>query len=446
MSYAPHSSQSVSEMLKSIGISSIEELYKDIPDDVLAASCNLPHGLSEYEVLKQFKEYAAKNSDSLVQFAGGGFYDHYVPPAVDYIASRGEFYTAYTPYQPEASQGTLQALYEYQTAVCELTGMDVSNASLYDGGTALIEAILMTFRKTKKQKVIVDRGVNPVYIQMLETSCRHRDYEIVYINCKGISTDMEALDSAVDERTAAVVVENPNFFGEINDFSVLAEAVHQNKALFIMSVYPVSLGILKTPEEMGADIVTAEGQSLGNYLNFGGPYLGIIASREKLIRGLPGRIAGKTIDTRGRDAYVLTLQAREQHIRRQKATSNICSNQNLCALRSLVFLSLLGPDGMRDLAVTNHSSACYMKEQLEKINGVTVENNSFFNTMVISLPKDAENVYSTMLQKNISFGIPLHTLYPSDAGMKNRLLVTVTEKRSENEIDTAAKTLAEALA
>jgi len=362
---------------------------------------------------------------------------------IDHLSGRAEFYTAYTPYQPECSQGTLQALFEYQTAICRLTGLDVSNASLYDGGTACAEAAMMALRVTGRKKIIVDGCVNPFSRQVLKTYLFNLDVEIVEIAPVKGMLDRAGLAGVLDETVAAVLVQNPNFFGTVDDFSALAGQVHALGALLIASVYPISLGILKSPGEMGVDIAIGDGQSLGNPLSFGGPSFGFIAARKSFIRNMPGRIVGETVDRNGKRGFVLTLQAREQHIKRHKATSNICSNQGLCALRGLIFLSSVGRQGLADLARLNRDKAEYAKARLSRIPGVTVlQSAPTFNEFTLCLPASAETVVTGMLKEGIAAGVPLGPYYE---GSDNCLVVTVTEKRSKKEIDHFARLLEAAL-
>ncbi len=442
MAYLPHNENEIAEMLSAIGVKSVEGLYASIPSELRAKSFAIPEGLSEIEAESYFRRLADANRVDPVNFLGGGYYDHYIPAAVDALSSRGEFYTAYTPYQPEASQGTLQALYEYQTAVCNLTGMDVSNASLYDGGSAIAEAVLMAMRLTRRTKIVVDGGVHPLHLRIVRTYLQNLESRIVVLNGRDYGTDRLALTQAIDDETAAVVVQNPNFFGAADDYTDVAGLAKSKGALTVVSTYPVALGLLKTPGEMEADIAVAEGQSLGLPLSFGGPYLGMIACRESYVRQLPGRIVGATKDRDGKRAFVLTLQAREQHIRREKATSNICSNQGLCALRAGIYLSLLGSTGIRELAALIRDKAAYAKSRLAAISGVTVPDYPCFNEFVVRLPKPAKDVAALLLDKGFAAGIPLDGFYPERG---NELLVAVTEKRTREEIDRLSGALEAAL-
>jgi glycine dehydrogenase subunit 1 len=361
----------IKAMMDTVGVSSFDELFAAIPAELQAPDPAIPDGLSEMEMLAVLRRLSARNAAHLVNFCGGGFYDHFIPSAVGQLAGRGEFFTAYTPYQPEASQGTLQAIYEYQTAMVRLTGMEVSNASLYDGGTALFEAVTMAMRLTDRTAVVIGAGVNPIYRTMLRSYLAN-----LHIDCREVPlaadgrADRAALRAAVDDSVAAVVLQNPNFFGCVDDLSDVAEMAHDAGALMIASVYPVAQALLKTPGEMGADIAVGEGQSLGLPLSFGGPYLGFMTTRKKHVRRMPGRIVGVTRDAQGRRGFVLTLQAREQHIRRDKATSNICTNQALCALRALIHLTLLGKEGLVRQATVCAANAEYAFGRLTAIPGV----------------------------------------------------------------------------
>jgi glycine dehydrogenase subunit 1 len=435
MDFVPHTEEERALMLEAIGVGSTEELFQDIPPELRPKSWDLPQPLSEFEVRRRLEAMANSTAHDLTCFLGAGFYDHYSPAAVDAVLRRGEFYTAYTPYQAEVSQGTLQAIYEYQTAIARLTGMDVSNASMYDGGTAMFEAAMMAVRKTKKTKLLICTSLNPIYRVMLRSYTANLHLELVEADL----TKVDDLKTALDDKTAAVILQNPDFFGRIHDLSEHAALAKAQKALVIMNANPLALAVTKTPGEMGADIAVGEGQVLGLPLSFGGPYLGYMATTKKLMRSLPGRIAGRTVDHEGKVGYCLTLQTREQHIRREKASSNICSNQSLCAVGALVFMSLMGKQGMVDLARMNMAKAAYAKNRLLAIEGVeNVDEGPFFNEFRIKLPIDARKAVSMMIDKGIAPGFPLGRYYPDQP---NNLLVAVTEKRTKEEIGYLAEGL-----
>jgi len=421
------------DMLHDIGVETIDDLFAQIPGTMQTTSFDLPDGMSEMEMTRKLAEQASRNAIDLCTFCGAGFYDHYIPAAIDELSGRSEFYTAYTPYQPEASQGTLQAIYEYQTAIARLTEMDAVNASLYDGGTALFEGMMMALRCTRRQRVLVDKGVNPIYRTMLQSYTRNLNIDYEEIPMKNGLLDREACREKLDKQVGAVLVQNPNFFGCVDDLTDLTSMAHEVGALTVFSVYPISLGLLKTPGAMNADIVTGEGQSLGLPLSFGGPYLGFMATRTKHVRKMPGRIVGATQDKEGRRGYVLTLQAREQHIRREKATSNICSNEALCALRAVMYLSITGRQGFQQIAHTCASRAAYAWKQLTAIDGVEPAfPHSFFNEFALRLPCPASELISRLLQEKVAAGFPVKRYYPD---MDHILLLAFTEKRTKEEID-----------
>ena len=445
MSYIPITTEDRKAMLETIGLAgdSADQLFRVVPDELRAKSFALPPGRSEFEVENYFRNVAHRNATDLKTFVGGGYYDHYIPAAVDALAQRSEFYTSYTPYQPEASQGTLQAIYEFQTCICRLTGMDVANASLYDGGTALYEAAMMALRVTRRNKIIMDGGVNPIYRKMMYSYTRNLSIDFVEIPVSHGQSDRDAIRRELDDQTAAVVVQNPNFFGAVDEHSDIAEMCHRKKALLISSVYPVALGLLKSPGEMGADIAVGEGQSLGIPLSFGGPYLGFMATRKKLVRKMPGRIAGGTVDKDGRRGFVLTLQAREQHIRREAATSNICTNHALCALRAVIYMSLLGNDGLRELAQLCMDKAEYAKQKLAEVKGVEIKRSApTFNEFTLHLPRNPNEVIGKLIDRGIAPGFPLGRYYDH---MEDYMLVAVTEKRTKQEIGVFAETLEDVL-
>ena len=432
MSWIPITESDRAEMLAAIGVEDVEDLFKAIPDELRLRSWNIPPGQSEMAVRGLVAKLAEKNVRRIT-FLGGGYYDHFIPAAVDALAGRSEFYTAYTPYQPECAQGTLQAIYEYQSVLCRLTDLECANASLYDGGTALFEAATMAARLTRRNRIVCHSSLNPVYRTMLDTHAANLDVEIA--------------EGDDPEGAAGVLVQNPAFLGDVQDFSALAERCHAAGALLVVSFYPISLGLLKTPGEMGADIAVAEGQSLGLPLGFGGPYLGIMTARRACIRKMPGRIVAATQDGQGRRGFVLTLQAREQHIRREKAMSNICSNEALCALRALIYLCLLGKQGLREVAVQCHAKAEYLKARIQQMpswgsaipGGERVLNTGpTFNEFAVRLPMDAAQVVERMLDHGFDAGLPLSAV---GAGGPNDLLIAVTEKRSRQELDAFADAL-----
>jgi glycine dehydrogenase subunit 1 len=439
MPFIANTDEQRKEMLAEIGLS-MDKLFSDIPKNLLSRKLDIGEGLPEQEVRGVLAELAGKNSIDLTLFLGGGFYDHFIPSAVYSIISRSEFYTAYTPYQPEVSQGTLQAIYEYQSMICRLTGMEASNASLYDGGTAMYEAMMMALRITGRNKVIIDDSVNPIYRVMIESYTKNLKIEHVQTHCETGQASREQILNKLDTETAAVILQNPNFFGCVDDFSDIAKAAHDKGALLIVSCYPISLGILKSPGAMGADIVTGEGQSMGLPMSFGGPYLGFMATKMEYVRKMPGRIIGRTKDRNGKDCFVMTLQAREQHIRREKATSNICSNEALCALTALTYLALLGKEGLRETAQLCADKASYAYNRLTAIPGVKPHFGTkwFFNEFVLDLPKEAADVIAKLIEKGFAAGFPLSRYYPD---MKNSILVCVTEKRTKQQIGMFAEAL-----
>lgn len=435
MRFTPHTPEDRAAMLAALGLGSVDELFAVIPEPLRARSWDLPPGMSEPEVSQYLAKLAGLNAQNLVCFLGGGFYDHHIPAAVDALISRGEFYTAYTPYQAEMSQGILQSIFEYQSAVCRLTGLDAANASLYDGGTALYEAAMMAVRKTKRKKLIVCTSVSPIYRIMLKSYTINLHLELVEADV----SDPAALEKLLDQDTAGLILQNPDFFGVLHDYAPHFEAVHSVKGLGILGCNPIALAVAKTPAQMGADIAVGEGQPLGLPLSFGGPYLGFMAVREALLRTMPGRIVGRTHDGQGRVGYCLTLQTREQHIRREKATSNICSNEALCALAAVIFLGLMGKQGLVELAELNMTQAAYARERLTDIDGVEpVDQGPWFNEFRVRLPIDARVAVSRMIDKGIAAGFPLGRYYPDQA---NNLLVAVTEKRSKEEIGYLAEGL-----
>jgi glycine dehydrogenase subunit 1 len=429
------------EMLRACGASSIDDLFKDIPDSLSppqsAKDFFNTEGLSELEALTECEQLAAANDTHLISFLGGGFYDHFIPAAVDAIASRSEFYTAYTPYQPELSQGTLQAIYEYQSLICRLTGMEISNASLYDGGTAIFEACKMALASTDKHTIVIDGGVNPIYRKMLKSHTVNLGVDIIEVPIlRDGALDRSLINDRIDNNAAAIVLQNPNFFGIIDDHSDVVDKCKNAGVIAIQSVNPMALALIKPPGEQGFDIAVGEGQSMGIPLSFGGPYLGFIGAKKALARKMPGRIVARTTDTSGRDGFVLSLQAREQHIRREKATSNICSNEALCALRAHAYLSLIGKRGLVDVATLCRNKAIYLRERIkESIPSIKIYDGApIFNEFVIDLPINADKCTEAMLAKGFAAGIPIGQYYGYD-GADKALLVAVTEKRTRREID-----------
>lgn len=424
-------------MLDRIGAATLDDLFADVAPAMRPRTFALPKGKSEMEVRRRLERLAAANRTDVVSFLGAGFYDHYIPGAVDALASRSEFYTAYTPYQPECSQGTLQAIFEYQTAVARLMDMDCANASVYDGGSAMFEALMMAVRHTKRTRLIMDEAVNPIWRTMAASYMSNLSLELTTVPQKNGRSDLTGLKTAVDDTCAALVVQNPNFFGAIEDFSGLFAHARACGALSVMAVYPVMQAVLKTPGEMGADVAVADGQALGMPLSFGGPYLGIMTCRKELIRQFPGRIAGRAADVDGKTGYVLTLQAREQHIRRAKATSNICSNQALCALRALIHMALLGPEGLRRVAELGMERARYAVERLTALPGIRLLNEApFGNEAALRLPISAFDLTDRLTERGYVPGFPVGRYYP---GMDDVLLLACTEKTTREQVGVLAE-------
>jgi glycine dehydrogenase subunit 1 len=435
--YIPNTPTEEKQMLQSIGIESTDALFADIPAEVkLSRKLNLGEAMSELELSRFIKTVADKNinTDDMICFLGAGAYDHYIPSIIKHITSRSEFYTAYTPYQPEISQGTLQVIFEYQTMIANITGMDVANASMYDGATACAEAGMMAVENTKKKSLVISKTVHPEVRKVLATYMKFVGVEVVEIDSQDGVTDIDKLRAAVSNTTAGVIVQSPNFFGIVEDLTEVEIITHSNKALLIVNVIdPISLGILKAPGEMGADIVVGEGQAFGNSLSYGGPYLGFMATTSKLMRKLPGRIIGETTDIDGKRAFVLTLQAREQHIRREKATSNICSNQALNALTAAIYLTTMGKQGLKEVAQQSANKAHYAYNQLIATGKFkAVFNKPFFKEFVVQSNYKASEVNAMLLKHNILGGYDLVKDYEV---MENALLFCVTEKRTKQEID-----------
>lgn len=437
MRYIPNSPEERAEMLRQIGLNSAEDLFLSIPKDLrLNRPLNTPNALSEIELLSGFEQMASKNSAARrSSFLGGGAYSHYIPTVVDHILTRSEFFTAYTPYQPEISQGTLQVIFEFQTLICQLTGMEVANASMYDGSTALAEAVLMAERVTHRSKVIACGAVHPEYLEVVRTYVQHAgiDFEHVdYDPQSGLTAT--SLAQVLDDKTAAIVVQSPNFFGCIEDVAALAHQAHAAGALLILAITEAaSLGLLKSPGACGADIVIAEGQSFGVPLSFGGPYLGLFATREKYARQIPGRLVGEAYDKEGRRGFVLTLATREQHIRREKATSNICTNEGLIALAATVYLETMGRQGLKEVAEQCAQKASYAARQIGSLEGFALPFSApFFDEFVVRAPIPATEVLKRLATKNINGGLAL-SRYLSDS--PNDLLICVTEINTRTEID-----------
>jgi len=446
MTYVPHSDADRKAMLADIGAKTVGELFQVVPEEVRYPLLNLPRAMSEVEILRELQAMSERNADVAhnLCFLGAGAYNHYVPSVVDHIVSRSEFFTAYTPYQPELSQGTLQALFEYQSMMCALTGMEVVNASHYDGATAAAEAVIMAVSvgRGKRHKVIVSSFLHPEYRETIRTYTQGMELDIA--GDESAANTLDVLTGMLDKQTACVIVQNPDFLGRMASPAVLsnlAEAAHAAGALFVVSANPVSLGLLVPPGEYGADIVVGEGQPLGNELNYGGPYLGYFACREEYVRKMAGRLAGETVDVHGKRGFVLTLSTREQHIRREKATSNICTNQALCALAAGVHLAALGKCGVRQIAELNYHRAHYAAERIDALSGYSVDRSApFFNEFIVSIPIAPAKLNERLLEQGIVGGYDLGKDYPDRAG---QMLFCVTELNSRRDIDCLIDALAE---
>ena len=448
MRYLPLTPEDRQAMLKTVGVSSIDALFDDVPDSArLDGPVDLPRRATEMQVERRFAAMARKNTAAgeVPFFVGAGAYKHHVPATVDHLIQRSEFLTSYTPYQPEISQGTTQTLFEFQTQVAALTGMDVANASMYDGSTSCAEAVLMACRITKRQKAVLSGNLHPHYAAATHTLAKYMDIDTVSQGAEPGSLD--AIAASIDEETACVVVQTPDVFGKVHDLEPLAKAAHEKGALLIaVFTEVVSLGLVKSPGEMGADIVVGEGQSLGVGLQFGGPYVGLFACRgdRNFIRNMPGRLAGETVDADGRRGYVLTLSTREQHIRRDKATSNICTNSGLMALAWTVHMTLLGQAGFTKLARLNHERACELADRLSAIDGVELITDAFFNEFTVKLPRPAAEVVDALAGQDILAGVPASRLYPK-AGFDDLLIVAATETNTEDDLAAFEAALKEAI-
>jgi glycine dehydrogenase subunit 1 len=452
MRYLPLTDGDRAQMLAAIGAGSIEDLFVDVPESARLAEQieGLPNHASELAVERQLSAMAGRNlvAGQVPFFLGCGAYRHHIPASVDHLIQRGEFLTSYTPYQPEIAQGTLQALFEFQTQVARLYGCDVANASMYDGSTACWEAIGMARRITRRGKAILSSGLHPHYVSVARTMARFTGDSLeMAVPELAPEGDSQRLLDAIDGETSCVVVQYPDILGRIADLSELAARAHQKGALLIAVVTePVALGLIRSPGEMGADIVVGEGQSIGVGLNFGGPYVGLFATRDKYVRQMPGRLAGETVDADGRRGFVLTLSTREQHIRREKATSNICTNSGLCALAFSIHMTLLGEKGLRRLAEVNHARAVATAERLAELPGVELDNRAFFNEFTVRLPRPARPVVRAMAEGGVLGGVSLGRLYPDEAALENGLVVTATETVTDDDIAALAEALQGALA
>jgi glycine dehydrogenase subunit 1 len=447
MRYISNTPAQQREMLAQIGVGSIEDLLARIPTKArLSRPLNVPAAMAETDLVRHLRALSAlnANADDYACFLGAGSYDHSVPSPINHLISRGEFFTAYTPYQPEASQGTLRSIFEYQSMMAELTGMDVANASLYDGASSVAEAALMAHAVTERNVIVLSKGLNPLYRQVVETYCEGPGIRLKSAPIGDGATDLDALRKAVSGQTAAVVIQHPNFFGCLEDVKAAADIAHAAGALLVVVADPVNLGLLTPPGALGADLVVGEGQGLGVPMSFGGPNLGVFAAKQELVRRMPGRLVGATVDLDGQRGFVLTLQTREQHIRREKATSNICTNVALCALMATIYVSIMGKVGIRKVGELSTAKAHYAAETFAKIPGVRLRFTApFFKEFTLELPKSPERVAKRLMKEKILAGVPLKAF---DRAQKDCLLVAVTEKRTRGEIDAYAAALAAAVA
>ena len=445
MRYLPHTDADIKQMLTTIGVATTEALFSGIPADCrLTRPIELPPGLAETDILKELRLLAAKNTQvsDWTSFLGGGAYNHFIPAVVDHLVSRSEFYTAYTPYQPEISQGTLQGIFEFQTMICQLTGMDIANASMYDGASACAEAVLLAVRAAKKRsRVLISAALHPHYRQTIATYCSYLDIELITIEATNGITALEQVEPLLDERVAALVVGYPNYFGCIENLAALATGVHAVDARLITAVAePLALALFKSPGELGADIVVGDGQSFGLPLAFGGPTIGFFAVRDKDMRLLPGRLVGETVDLDGKRSFVLTLATREQHIRREKATSNICSNQGMCALMVSIYLALHGKQGLRQLAEINYARSNWLREQIANLDGFSLPFSApVFNEFVVTCPEPVADLKKRLEQQKILAGVAIGRDYP---GLESGLLICVTEQNNRQQMEQLVAVLA----
>ncbi len=434
MDFLPNTAKDREQMLKTIGVKSLDELFGDIPHELrFKGQLDVPGALSEYDVAKHLKGLSEKNvSKDYACFIGAGAYDHYIPSVVRHVLGRSEFYTAYTPYQPEISQAVLQSIFEYQTMICELTGMAASNASMYDGASAAAESVTIASGLTRRKKALVSQTVHPETLTVTKTYSAGHDIDVASIPMENGVTSLKALDEMLSKDVASVLVQQPNFLGNLEPVDEISARVKAAGATLIVSANPMTLGVLRPPSQYGADIVVGEGQVFGNPMGYGGPYLGVLAVTDRYLRRMPGRLVGMTNDVRGQRGFVLTLQTREQHIRRDRATSNICSNEALNALAATVYLSWLGKEGIKDLGEHCLRKAHYLADRISKIPGYSVSKNPFFNEFAVKCPVDPEKVVQSLLDKKILAGYPLGRAYPE---LKDSLLIAVTEKRTKKDMD-----------
>lgn len=445
--FLPHTEKDRNEILSDLSIESSDELFEDIPSNLrINKEMDLPDPMSELEIKKHIQEIASRNKsmEDYISFLGGGIYDHYIPAVVNHVIGRSEFYTSYTPYQPEVSQGVLQSMFEYQTMIAQLTGMDLANASIYDGATATAEAAIRAIANTKRDEIIISATVNPVYREVIRTYLEGQGFSLKILPHVNGSSDISSLKGFITDDTACVILQNPNFFGVIEDYDELKKIMEDSKALFIAVCDPISLSLIEPPSKWGADIVVGDGQSLGNPTSFGGPLLGYFAAKNKFLRRMPGRMIGETKDKDGKTGYVMTLQTREQHIRREKATSNICSNQALNVIAACVYLSVMGPEGLREVAYQSAQKAHYARNMLRGIDGLTLmfDDKPYFKEFLVKLSRPVDEVQSKLLDKGIFAGINVGEYYEEFEGC---MLLSFTEQRKKAEIDYLVETMGEVL-